>query len=106
VLKDAPRNEIVQAIRSAAVGRATLSAQAASHLMARNRSDAPSLSRREMEVLEQVAKGSTNGEIAKSMRISEATVKTHLLHIFEKLGVNDRTAAVTTALERKLLRLS
>src|SRR5262249_25970200 len=55
VLKDAPRNEIVQAIRAAAAGRASLSAQAASHLMARTRSDSPSLSRRELEVLERVA---------------------------------------------------
>jgi DNA-binding NarL/FixJ family response regulator len=105
VLKDAPRSEIVQAVRAAAAGRATLSPQAAAHLMARTRTDAPSLSRRELEVLERVAKGASNGEIAKALKISEATVKTHLLHVFGKLGVNDRTAAVTLALERKILRI-
>lgn len=105
LLKDAPAPEIVQAVRAAAAGRPTVSSQVAAHLMTRTRSDAPSLSRRELDVLERVATGATNAEIAKALRISEATVKTHLLHVFEKLGVNDRTAAVTVALERQLIRL-
>jgi DNA-binding NarL/FixJ family response regulator len=106
LLKDAPRSEIVQAVRAAASGRATLASQAAAHLMGKSKTDAKSLSRRELDVLERVAKGATNGEIAKALRISEATVKTHLLHIYEKLDVDDRTAAVTRAIERKILRLS
>jgi DNA-binding NarL/FixJ family response regulator len=105
LLKDAPAKDLVEAVRQAALGRSVLSPQAAAHLMTRTRADAPSLSRRELEVLERVAKGQTNAEIGKTLRISEATVKTHLLHVFEKLGVADRTAAVTVALERKLLRL-
>jgi DNA-binding NarL/FixJ family response regulator len=105
LLKDAPSSEILAAIRGAAAGRPTLAPQAAARVMARARSDAPSLSRRELEILERVAKGATNPEIAKALRISEATVKTHLLHVFEKLGVSDRTAAVTTAIERKILRI-
>jgi ATP/maltotriose-dependent transcriptional regulator MalT len=62
------------------------------------------LSARELEVLELVARGATNREAGAKLFISEATVKTHLLHVFEKLGVSDRTAAVTTAIERGLLR--
>jgi DNA-binding NarL/FixJ family response regulator len=64
-----------------------------------------SLSAREIEVLTLVARGTGNKIIAKDLRISEATVKTHLLHIFAKLGVDDRTAAVTVAMERGVLRL-
>jgi ATP/maltotriose-dependent transcriptional regulator MalT len=63
------------------------------------------LSAREIEVLALVARGVSNKIIAKDLRISEATVKTHLLHIFAKLGVDDRTAAVTAAMERGVLRL-
>ena len=64
-----------------------------------------SLSAREIEVLALVARGISNKIIAKDLRISEATVKTHLLHIFAKRGVDDRTAAVTTAVERGIIRL-
>jgi len=64
------------------------------------------LSAREIEVLTLVARGVSNKIIAKDLRISEATVKTHLLHIFAKLGVDDRTAAVTAAMERGVLRLA
>jgi DNA-binding NarL/FixJ family response regulator len=63
------------------------------------------LTAREVEVLALVAEGCTNAEAARRLYISEATVKTHLLHIFGKLGVDDRTAAVTRAMERGLLRL-
>lgn len=65
-----------------------------------------SLSAREIEVLTLVARGISNKIIGKDLRISEATVKTHLLHIFAKLGVDDRTAAVTAAMERGMLRLA
>jgi DNA-binding NarL/FixJ family response regulator len=107
LMKDAPRTAIVAAVRAAARGESTFSPKAATHLMSRARGDgAPSLSRREVDVLERVAKGATNREVAEALRVSEATVKTHLLHAFEKLGVSDRTAAVTVALERKLIRLA
>ena len=65
-----------------------------------------SLSAREIEVLALVARGISNKVIAKDLRISEATVKTHLLHIFAKRGVDDRTAAVTAAMEKGVLRLA
>jgi DNA-binding CsgD family transcriptional regulator len=66
---------------------------------------APTLSAREREVLAQVARGASNRDIADRLSISEATVKSHLLHVFDKLGVDDRTAAVTVALQRGLLTL-
>ena len=64
------------------------------------------LTARELEVLAEVARGQSNREIGRVLHISEATVKTHLIHIYEKLAVNDRAAAVATALERGILRLS
>jgi ATP/maltotriose-dependent transcriptional regulator MalT len=63
------------------------------------------LSAREIEVLQLVARGTGNREIGKQLHISTATVKTHLIHIFDKLGVNDRTSAVTVALEKRILTL-
>ena len=106
LLKDAPREDLFSAIRAAAAGGAPLSPTVAARLMHRVRvgSDEP-LSPRETEVLQLVARGSSNSEVARDLRISEATVKTHLLHIFEKLGVGDRTSAVTTALQRGLIEL-
>jgi ATP/maltotriose-dependent transcriptional regulator MalT len=63
------------------------------------------LSSRELEVLQWVADGASNTEIAARLNISQATVKSHLIHIFGKLGVSDRTAAVTVAIQRGILRL-
>jgi DNA-binding NarL/FixJ family response regulator len=63
------------------------------------------LSRRELEVLDLVRRGSSNKEVARSLHLSEATVKTHLIHIYGKLGVDDRTSAVNVALERGILSL-
>jgi DNA-binding NarL/FixJ family response regulator len=84
-----------------------LSPTVASKLVSRSRGPVErSLSAREIEVLTLVARGVSNKIIAKDLRISEATVKTHLLHIFAKLGVDDRTAAVTAAMERGVLRLT
>jgi DNA-binding NarL/FixJ family response regulator len=92
------------AVVSAARGETVLSPSVATRLVARMREPSPgSLSRREVEVLALVAKGLTNAEIGKRPFISETTVKTHLIRIFGKLGVGDRTAAVTTALDRGLL---
>jgi DNA-binding NarL/FixJ family response regulator len=104
LLKDAPRDELSRAVRAAAVGEAVLSPPVASRLMGQMRAGArEGPSEREMEVLRLVARGRTNREIAAELFVSEATVKTHLLHLYEKLGVNDRAAAVAAAYNQGLL---
>jgi DNA-binding NarL/FixJ family response regulator len=104
LLKDAPRAELLRAVRAAAEGQAVLSPSVASALMSRVREPAEEpLSHRELEVLRLVAAGTTNREAAVRLFISEATVKTHLLHIYAKLGVGDRAAAVAEAFKRGLL---
>jgi DNA-binding NarL/FixJ family response regulator len=107
LLKDAPRDELFTAVRAAADGRTVLSPAVASRLISRVRTPAApgneSLSAREREVLALVAKGTSNREIAAGLFISEATVKTHLTHIFAKLGSKDRAAAVAVAYERGIL---
>ncbi|MEU0479937.1 response regulator transcription factor [Streptosporangium sp. NPDC006013] len=104
LLKDTSRADLLAAIRSAAQGETVLSPSVATRLVTRMRAPVTeSLSPRETEVLSLVARGLTNAEIGKALFISEATVKTHLLRVFGKLGVSDRTAAVTTALDRGLL---
>jgi DNA-binding NarL/FixJ family response regulator len=106
LLKDAPREELFRAIRAAAQGQTLLAPAVAARLIGRMRAPADeSLSAREIEVLALVARGASNKEIARSLHISEATVKSHLIHIFGKLGVDDRTAAVTEASRRGILRL-
>ena len=90
----------------AARGESVLSPGVAPRVLGKMRAPAEqALSSREIDVLESVARGLSNREIARSLQISEATVKTHLLHIFAKLGVDDRTAAVTEALDRGIIRL-
>jgi DNA-binding NarL/FixJ family response regulator len=107
LLKDAPREELFAAVRAAAEGRAVLSPAVASRLVsAVRRPAAPAadtLSAREREVLELVAKGTPNREIARELFISEATVKTHLTHLYAKLGVKDRAAAVAAGYDRGIL---
>ncbi|MFC9619120.1 response regulator [Streptomyces sp. NPDC056930] len=106
LLKDAPRDELFNAVRAAADGRTVLSPAVASRLISRVRTPAAqneSLSGREREVLELVAKGTSNREIAAELFISEATVKTHLTHIFAKLGAKDRAAAVAVGYDRGIL---
>jgi DNA-binding NarL/FixJ family response regulator len=106
LLKDAPREELFGAIRTAAQGKSPLAPNVATRLMQRMRDlDEEALSAREIEVLELVASGTSNKEIAKRLWVSETTVKSHMLHIFDKLGVTDRTAAVTEALKRGIIRL-
>ncbi len=106
LLKDTPREDIFAAVRQVAKGESVLTPVVASRLMARMRAPAEEqLSERELEVLALVAQGHSNQDIARQLHISKATVKTHLIHIYGKLGVNDRTAAVTTALEKGILRL-
>jgi DNA-binding NarL/FixJ family response regulator len=104
LLKDAPGPELFRAVRAAARGEAVLSPSVATRVVGQMRAPAPeSISQRELEVLELVARGATNRDAARQLFISEATVKTHLVHIYAKLGVNDRAAAVTEAFDRGLL---
>ncbi len=106
LLKDAPREELFAAIRNAAQGKPPLAPAVAARLIERLRTPPEEvLSAREIEVLELVAQGKSNPDIAGELWISETTVKSHMIHIFEKLGVADRTAAVTVALRRRILRL-
>ncbi|MEU5631189.1 response regulator [Streptomyces rishiriensis] len=107
LLKDAPRDELFTAVRAAAEGRTVLSPAVATRLVTAVRAPrtpaAEPLSAREREVLALVARGTSNREIARELFISEATVKTHLTHLYAKLGVNDRAAAVAAAYERGIL---
>lgn len=104
LLKDAPRDELLRAVRAAAAGESVLSPTVASRLVSRVRTpEAGPLTQREIEVLELVAAGNTNRETAVKLFISEATVKSHLLNLYLKLGVNDRAAAVAEGFKRGLL---
>jgi DNA-binding NarL/FixJ family response regulator len=104
LLKDSPRGQLVEAVRSAARGETVLAPAVAARLVSRLRSPAPEpLTPREVEVLGAVARGLSNAEIGRELFIGEATVKTHLLRAFAKLGVDDRTRAVTAAMERGIL---
>ncbi|MEU3301911.1 response regulator transcription factor [Streptomyces sp. NPDC006678] len=106
LLKDAPREELFTAVRAAAEGRTVLSPAVASRLVSRVRNPVPRdepLSAREREVLALVARGTSNREIAAVLFISEATVKTHLTHIYAKLAVKDRAAAVAAGYDRGIL---
>jgi DNA-binding NarL/FixJ family response regulator len=104
LLKDAPHEELLRAVVAAARGEAVLSPSIGARLLSQVRgSSKEAVSQRELEVLRLVAAGSTNKEVAERLFISEATVKTHLLHIYTKLGVNDRAGAVGAAFETGLL---
>jgi DNA-binding NarL/FixJ family response regulator len=103
LLKAEQPEELFTAIRNAAAGRTALSAPVADRLLTRLRSPHPALSPREQEILEQLARGLGNREIARALFISEATVKTHLGRIYGKLGVETRSGAVAVAKEKRLL---
>jgi len=105
LLKDTPRPVLVAAVRSAARGETVLAPPVAAKLVSHLRTPAPAnpLTPREVEVLRAVARGLSNAEIGRALFIGEATVKTHLLRVFAKLGVDDRTRAVTAAMERGIL---
>ncbi|MDF8266430.1 response regulator [Luteipulveratus flavus] len=104
LLKDAPPEELVDAVRRAAAGETVLAPVVAQRLVSRLRSPVRTLSPRELDVLRLLAAGLTNRAIAKQLFVTEATVKSHLVHIYAKLGVDSRTAAVTAAREAGLLR--
>ena len=108
LLKDAPQTELVASIHAALRGETVLSPTIAAKLVNRLRRPNDTFSQltpRELDVLRALAAGGTNAEIGRTLFISEATVKTHLLRVFTKLGVDDRTAAVTTAIQRGLITL-
>lgn len=103
MLKDSEPTELLAAVRSAAEGDSALSPGVADRLMARVRTPRMSLTPRELEVLSLVAGGSSNREIGQELMLSEATVKSHLVHIYDKLGVRSRTSAVAAAREQGVL---
>jgi DNA-binding NarL/FixJ family response regulator len=104
VLKDAPTDALLDAVREAAAGRSVLSPEVQQLLVRRMSAPRTALSPREAEILEVLATGATNREAAKRLFISESTVKTHLVHLYEKHGVDSRTAALRVARERRLIR--
>jgi DNA-binding NarL/FixJ family response regulator len=104
LLKDATQEELFRAVGAAARGESVLSPSVAARLLGQVRAPVVEpLSQREVEVLRLVAKGATNREVARRLFISEASVKAHLLHVYAKLAVNDRAAAVAAGYERGLL---
>ncbi|WP_327352364.1 response regulator transcription factor [Streptomyces sp. NBC_01304] len=104
LLKDAPPEELAAAVRTAAAGQSALAPAIAHRLMDRMRDPGEALSLRELEVLRLVADGLSNLQISKALFLSQATVKSHLVHVFAKLGVDSRTAAVAAATARGMLR--
>jgi DNA-binding NarL/FixJ family response regulator len=104
LLKDTPRAQLVEAVRAAARGETVLAPAVAARLVSRMRAPAvETLTQREVQVLRCVSRGLSNAEIGRELFIGEATVKTHLLRAFAKLGVDDRTRAVTVAMELGIL---
>lgn len=104
MLKDAPPEQIRAAVQQAAAGQTALAPEVAARLMGRIRNPEPVLSTREVQLLELLATGMSNKAMAKQLFISEATVKTHLVHIYDKLGVDNRTAAISVAAQRRIIR--
>lgn len=104
LLKDTPRTELVAGIRAAARGQTVLTPSVATRLVTQMSSGAERLTARELEVLAAVGRGLSNPAIGRELFITEATVKTHLLRVFVKLDVDDRTRAVTVAMARGILQ--
>ena len=112
LLKDASREELFKAVRAVSKGESLIEPGVAAKVLSRfvqlsqhQASSAGILSEREMDVLRQMATGGANKEIAAKLSLSERTVKTHVANIFQKLGVNDRTGAVTEALRRRIISI-
>ncbi|MFF4340973.1 response regulator [Kitasatospora sp. NPDC001540] len=104
LLKDAPPEELAAAVHATARGETVLAPPVAARLLGRVRAGRPSLSPRETEILQLLAEGLPNRQISKRLFISEATVKTHLVHIYDKLGVDSRTSAIAAGLSAGLVR--
>lgn len=106
VLKDTPADELIDAVRRAAAGETVLAPPVAKRLVERVREPAAvTLTAREIEIIREVANGNSNAAIADRLHISQATVKTHLIHIYDKLGVSDRAGAVARAYETGVLTI-
>ncbi len=103
LLKDAPEQALHDAVVATAAGRRTLAPEVAEALAERISRPTEALSAREIEILQALETGASNRELARMLFISEATVKTHLVHIYQKLGVGTRTAAITEARERRVI---
>lgn len=103
LLKDAPREELIRAVRDLAAGRPVLTTSALRAMSGGNSSDHFALTPRETDVVRELAQGGTNREAAARLHVSETTFKTHLAHVYDKLGVSDRAAAVRVAYEKGLL---
>ncbi len=103
LLKDTPAEQITAAIRDAAAGRVVLSPELTARMVQVMRTPRVKLTERELEVLRLLESGASNREIAKTLFVTEATVKTHLVHVFDKLGVDSRSRAVATARETGIL---
>jgi DNA-binding NarL/FixJ family response regulator len=104
LLKDAPAAELFAGIRAAARGETVLASSVAALLVRRASSPGPVVTDREVEVLELLARGLGNKEMAQELFVSEATVKSHLSHIYAKLGVDTRAGAVAAAIEKRIIR--
>jgi DNA-binding NarL/FixJ family response regulator len=104
LLKDAPPDELFRAVRGTARGETVLAPAVAATLVRRASSPGPVLTEREVEILELLARGLANKEMAKQLLVSEATVKSHLSHIYTKLGVETRAGAVAKAIEQRIIR--
>lgn len=104
LLKDAPPDELFAGIRATARGETVLAPSVAATLVRRTRPSATTITEREVEVLELLSRGLGNREIARELFVSEATVKSHLSHVYTKLGVDTRAGAVAAAIERRIIR--
>lgn len=103
LLKDSPADQLREAVRQTAQGRSVLAPSVTQQLVQRAARPSQTLSAREIEILQGLATGASNRELAAQLVISEATVKTHLLHVYDKLDVDNRTAAVHRAREQRLI---
>jgi DNA-binding NarL/FixJ family response regulator len=104
LLKDAPPRELFAGIRATARGETVLAPSVAATLVRRTTPGATTITEREVEVLELLSRGLGNKEMARELFVSEATVKSHLSHIYTKLGVDTRAGAVAAAIERRIIR--
>jgi DNA-binding NarL/FixJ family response regulator len=104
LLKDAPADELFRAVRGTARGDTVLAPAVAATLVRRAGSPGPVLTEREVEILELLASGLPNKDMARQLLVSEATVKSHLSHIYTKLGVDTRAGAVARAIEQRIIR--
>lgn len=104
LLKDTPPGDLFAGIRATARGETVLAPSVAATLVRRSLPGASAITDREVEVLELLSRGLGNKEMARELFVSEATVKSHLSHVYTKLGVDTRAGAVAAALERRIIR--